>query len=302
MTPPSYDTFSQKDRLFSREQIDDFAALMARLRDLKLAGFYFRGQRDAGWKLYSWIQREWIQKDELATKLSSVADFNEQHLRYQQEHAARSLTEHTRQRNDLADLSGLQHYGAPTPFLDFTSEIDSALFFATDGMASANDRETSQRVSIYAWKPGSGPATASHNDMTNWETVVDNSGCIDGAVSLHVLCPISVIYIKQDSGKFLQIANDRIDLQNGLFVYSPKAIREGMPYEELFTGMTIDDVVDDYHGLFIPKMLCLDVDKGVAAKAIDYVRDQGVSKESLGLASGDWARDTYDAFLKMITG
>lgn len=117
-----------------------------------------------------------------------------------------------------------------------------------DGMEAPSGRETSQRFSIYAWKPGEGPATASHNDMTNWEQVVEYSGGIDGAVSLDVLKRLTVFYIKQDSGKFLQIANERIDLQNGLFVYSPKAVREGLPYEVIFTGHNSSLVADTHPG------------------------------------------------------
>ncbi len=299
MILPFYHTFAEKDAAFNREQIDDFEALMSRLSALKSEGHFFRGQSDAGWKLYSGIQRDWILKS-LSSRFATAEPFNEQHLRYQQQHAKAELAAHTKQRNDLADSSALQHYGAPTPFLDFTSEISAALYFAMEEMAAAIDRETSQRFSIYAWKPGEGPATASHNDMTNWETVVENSGGIDGAVSLDVLKPVSVIYIKQHSGRFLQIANERVDLQNGLFVYSPKAVRDGLPYEALFTGMTVHDVTDHYDGLFIPKMVCLDVDKTVAGYVRQYLSKHGVTKDALGLASDDWARQHYKSFLKTL--
>jgi hypothetical protein len=300
MSLPTYNTFAEKDTVFCREQIDTYDALMVRLNALQAEGYYFRGQSDAGWKLYSGIQREWILKG-LGGKLSSAEEFNERHLRYQQQHTGSALDNHTQQRNDLADSSALQHYGAPTPFLDFTSAVDAALHFATDGMAAEVERETSQRFSIYAWKPGDGPATASHNDMTNWEKVVEDSGGIEGAVGLFVLKLVSIIYIKQDSGKFLQIANERVDLQKGLFVYSPKAVREGVPYEEMFTGMTVHDVTGHYDGLFIPKMICLDVSKATATDVAQYLEQHGVSRDSLGLASDDWARQNYDSFIKTLS-
>lgn len=296
MSLPTYDTFAEKNGLFAMEQIDDFEVLMPRLHKLKSDGYYFRGQSDAGWKLYSGIQRDWILND-LDGTFSTAEDFNTQHLRYQQQKAVDLLDTYTKQRNDLADSSALQHYGAPTPFLDFTSEIDASLFFATDGIQPAEERETSQRFSIYAWKPGDGPATASNNDMTNWETVVDHSGEIDGAVSLDVLQNVSMLYIKQGSGKFLQITNERVDLQNGLFVYSPKAVREGLPYEELFTGMTIDQVENTYDGLFIPKLICLEAEKTVADEVVKYLAEKGVNQKSLGLSSDHWARPVYNAFI-----
>jgi len=300
MSLPIYNTFAQKDAIFAREEIESFDVLMSRLGSLKADGYFFRGQSDAGWKLYTQIQREWI-LEKRSRHFSSAEVFNEMHLRYQQQHADSDLAKHTRQRNDLADSSALQHYGAPTPFLDFTSEIDASLHFATDGMAAeVVGRESSGRFSIYAWKPGRGPATAADNDMTNWEHVVEDSGGIGGAVSLDVLKPVSVIYIKQDSGKFLQIANERVDLQNGLFVYSPKAVREGLPYEALFTGMTVYDVTGLYHGLFIPKMICLDVSKASASEVTQHLKERGVSRESLGLASHDWAYEHYNSFVNTL--
>jgi hypothetical protein len=331
MNLPNYATFTEKDEIFAREQIDAIDALMDRMETLAAEGYYFRGQIDSGWKLYSKIQREWMLKD-LHGTFSSAEMFNEQHLRHQQMHAATELNCHTKQRNDLADSSALQHYGAPSPFLDFTSKIEAALFFATDGIGAANERETSQRFSIYAWKPGEGPATASHNDLMNWEQVVDNSGGIACAVSLNDLNRLSVIYIKQDSGKFLQIANNRVDLQNGLFVYSPKAVREGLPYEEIFTGhnssrvlSTHDEInpqceeassdqpevnalfqmcgnmLSDFDpNLFIPKMICLDVDKAVAPEIIAHLKNQGVCAATLGLESEDWASPHYHSLLKSL--
>ena len=126
MSLPTYNTFAEKDAIFAREEIDSFDVLMSRLCALKKEGNYFRGQSDAGWKLYSGIQRDWILKS-LIICSGSAEEFNEKHLRYQQHHAVSLLDNHTRQRNDLADSSALQHYGAPTPFLDFTTEIEAAL-------------------------------------------------------------------------------------------------------------------------------------------------------------------------------
>jgi hypothetical protein len=168
--------------------------------------------------------------------------------------------------------------------------------------------------------------------LTNWEEVVENSGGISGAVSLDVLKPVSVIYIKQDSGRFLQIANERVDLQNGLFVYSPKAVRDGLPYEEMFTGhnssrassaheapnsqckepssdqpevdalfQMCGDVLSGFDpSLSIPRMVCLDANKAIAAEVTQHLKVRGVSRESLGLASNDWAYEHYNSFIKTL--
>jgi len=294
---PTYKTLAEKEPIFECQTLNDIDSVLARLSTLETEGYFFRGQADASWKLFTAIQREWLNK-KLQSKFTSIHSCIQQHLTYQKAKASCQLN--GQQLNDISILSTLQHYGGPTPFLDFTSKPDSALYFATDSDPAAGADEATQYVSIYAWKPGKGPSTASTNDLTNWESVIDNCGGISGAASLSVLQGLTVIYIKQDSGQFLKIANPRLDLQNGLFVYAPKALGKGDPYEALFDGKTIDDVVDVYEGLFIPKLICLNIAKSVIPAVRDRLVKQGVTKDSLGLGSTDWAWTVYQDFLKSI--
>jgi hypothetical protein len=174
------------------------------------------------------------------------------------------------------------------------------LYFATDNAPEAYKDEASQYFSIYAWQPGKGPATAATNDMWNWETVIDHSGGISGATSLRALENVSITFIKPESRIFLQIANPRLDLQNGLFVYAPKALRNNDPYEAMFDGQTIEDVVDSYGGLFIPRLVCLNITKALIPVIRNYLDVRGVTRESLWLDSTDWARQAYQAFLSTL--
>lgn len=47
-------------------------------------------------------------------------------------------------------------------------------------------------------------------------------------------------------------------------------------------------------------MICLDVDKTVADDVRQDLATHGVTKDALGLASDDWARQHYESFLKTL--
>ncbi|WP_284461762.1 FRG domain-containing protein, partial [Chryseobacterium sp.] len=52
--------------------------------------------------------------------------------------------------NDLAYLSYMQHFGVPTPFLDYTNNPYVALFFAIDGINfTPSDNEIDNYFSLY---------------------------------------------------------------------------------------------------------------------------------------------------------
>lgn len=43
MSLPNYNTFAEKDAIFHRERIDEFDALLSRLKELESDGYFFRG-------------------------------------------------------------------------------------------------------------------------------------------------------------------------------------------------------------------------------------------------------------------
>ena len=125
----------------------------------------FRGVKEAKYKLYTSAQREWI-KGDLSKKLGEdgFADFVDRVL-YQLKKDTR-LRNYLKTRgiiqNDMFLLSLLQHYGAPTPLLDFTYDREVALFFATRGDEKSQSDKTRETIeideyfSIYAFHTGTG--------------------------------------------------------------------------------------------------------------------------------------------------
>jgi len=120
MPLPVYKTLNEKNTLFESLEIRDVTSLHAQLVELRMRCFYFRGQANASWKLYSSAQREWLTKG-FGTQFTSVTDFVKRHIVFQLKQATSLYAGACKQQNDISALSVMQHYGAPTPFLDFTT-------------------------------------------------------------------------------------------------------------------------------------------------------------------------------------
>lgn len=111
----------------------------------------FRGVREAKYKNYTSGQRAWITQ-RLSTTQYTYADFIHQmlcnirnNLVLRDYYLALKVIP-----NDLLYLSFLQHYGGPTPMLDFTHDLDVALFFAYDGVRENETRYViGDYVSLY---------------------------------------------------------------------------------------------------------------------------------------------------------
>ena len=92
--------------------------------------FFFRGLSEAKYKLYTSGQREYIQNE--YEKLDILyPDF--MRFLYDKVSSNRDLLEYHKvahiQENASYFFTYLQHYGAPTPYIDFTTDILVALFF-----------------------------------------------------------------------------------------------------------------------------------------------------------------------------
>jgi hypothetical protein len=153
--------------------------------------------------------------------------------------------------NEFPILSLLQHYGAPTPLLDLTYNVDIALYFATENIDSFdNSDQISNYFSVYLiWKPdylgelknlieiyGYYPPVL---NFVTWDD--DSSANVDGS---RMLCYISdfdkgnttltqaanKINVKNDRPLTL-LYNQNIIPQEGLFIFNP------------FSKMSLEDVI-----------------------------------------------------------
>ena len=144
----------QKSLFFDQDNIDtpeQFDAIYEQYNNS--SDILFRGQREAKWRLYSKLQRYWI-NDGLGEKYS-LADFLKKLIEIGLENYSKNIREllqeiHDDSENDIAVLGFLQHHGCPTPLLDWTFSFKNALYFALDGLQpKVNQTEIEEYFSVY---------------------------------------------------------------------------------------------------------------------------------------------------------
>jgi len=150
-----YASTLQKANSFDQENIDTVEQFDKIYDEYKVKDdILFRGQREAKWRLYSKLQRQWIleslfAKEESYQKLieklveTGKADFSSQ---------IQELLSvlHIDTENPISVLGYLQHHSCPTPLLDWTYKFQNALYFAFDGLTpNTKTLEIEDYCSVY---------------------------------------------------------------------------------------------------------------------------------------------------------
>lgn len=105
------------------------------------SGNTFRGAKKASYVLYTSFQREWIEwgMEGVLNHHALIRYFLlEAHRLRETEVATIPELKQVEAYDDLGMLSLLQHYGCPTPLLDFTTDIRVALLFAAEPSSSTD--------------------------------------------------------------------------------------------------------------------------------------------------------------------
>ncbi len=150
-----YESTLQKSNSFDQENIDTVEQFDEIYGEYKAkAGFLFRGQREAKWRLYSKLQRHWV-TDKLSDKVGNYQVLLEKMVREGRENFKTKYLEtlgeqHDDADNDIAVLGFLQHHSCPTPLIDWTYKFQNALYFGLDGLeCKERKREIDDYFSIY---------------------------------------------------------------------------------------------------------------------------------------------------------
>lgn len=148
MNLPEYKSDEEKQEFFlhsTANNVECFKELIEPF--LKTSGmFLFRGVKDKAFKMFSSIQRIFIEQsciqqlnltDSIFNVLQKFKDntFLMEELKKQMMPEAKIT--------DYSILAFIQHFGGPSPLIDFTSNLSTALFFAFDG------REGNKYASLY---------------------------------------------------------------------------------------------------------------------------------------------------------
>lgn len=125
------DSHIPNNRIETEMQFDSWYGEMKKYATQAL---FFRGAGEAKYKLYTSAQRTWIeQKKEIGEKKYYRQFFKDLLLRAREEPVLKKVIDFYglgKDENTLSLMSLLQHYGGTTTFLDWTYNIDVALFFA----------------------------------------------------------------------------------------------------------------------------------------------------------------------------
>lgn len=146
---PIYNTFAEKEQNFQIVKIDTLEKFLEVKEELTKSGGIFRGISNAQYKIYTSLQRGRILGD-LYNGFSMDAYIR--NLR-EMEPVKLYFRAYGYNPSRLALLSFLQHHRAPTPLLDFTGNVNVALFFSTESMLgkpfTPGENEISDYFSIF---------------------------------------------------------------------------------------------------------------------------------------------------------
>lgn len=139
---PQYTSQIEKDQHFcdsfwvsSFEELKDILSKFEDNED----GFYFRGVNDASYKLYASSQRHWLQETDRILSLGTTDYYHAINLLIEKTRNSPEVLQyfHNRQYsgNRLFLLAFMQHFGVPSPVIDFTPSLYRALFFSVNGVS-----------------------------------------------------------------------------------------------------------------------------------------------------------------------
>ena len=113
-------------------------------------GLIYRGVNEAKFHIYTSAQRFWL-TDNLKSQSSFTEFIGKLLCKLKSDNTIIEYIESTDVTyNDVLGLAMLQHFGAPSTLIDFSLDLNCALFFAFDGMKRGNSyNEIDDYVSIY---------------------------------------------------------------------------------------------------------------------------------------------------------
>lgn len=159
MTPPNYESFEEKSEVFkenfkidSEEEVDSIVSMYSSQEK----DFLYRGINTATYKLYSSSQVQWMLSDAISKK-TNIEDYynfimDSIELTRENDRVKQYIKDNGISDNDLFILALMQHYGMPSPVLDFSHSIFGALYFAwdkCDRTLSDTQTQLSDYISLY---------------------------------------------------------------------------------------------------------------------------------------------------------
>jgi hypothetical protein len=232
---PVYKSFSDKAANFKVEKIDTLENVSElRFSHENSLGIY-RGINSSAYKIFTSLQRQIILND-LSGRFSLEAYINgaRQHNILKRYFETLQIAP-----SKLSIYSLLQHYGAPTPFLDFTTSFEKALYFAIENFDQSKfvpDKTIGDYFSIFFIEKDDlellsipevisglkelkevSRKTLSHYEDFSEQSLVEH---IDTIMSIRTCEVFLINYDKEFAEVYNTYNNIRIIAQNGLFIHN----------------------------------------------------------------------------------
>lgn len=236
--------------------------------------YIFRGVGDARYKIYSSGQRQWNCNNmaEWTTKsyLEFINDLLEEARKLPLLDRVFRFYKLAPIQRDFPLMSILQHYGAPTPLIDWTYNVNVALYFATEfcgpgtssqeidryfsvNIIDRNAQSHREFLNILQFNPGSFPRLSS---------LYDSQKSVN---TIFYLSDFENRFTKRSSKGFQDqrpltiLFNQRIIQQEGLFIFNPSPT---IALEDCFNN------IDSKRNLNLAPIICVNIHKDLS----DYVR------------------------------
>ncbi|HXB90977.1 MAG TPA: FRG domain-containing protein [Puia sp.] len=267
---------------------------------------FFRGVTEARYKLYNSAQRFWIrnnlQEIEALQQSLSYIDMVQKMVNnakkvklLQQVFEYYDLLDEQR---DFPLLSILQHYAAPTPLMDWTYDLDVALFFAIDGLRPSEKGNTiDDYISVYRV-----------NKVKEYSFMKNNLQFISGNIFPTVkglagyLADTSVVYISdfelaghedKQQRKIKPLTtyyNLNILAQKGLFIFNPNDSRP------------LEDFADLYPAEPDGRIFCYNISKDLAEFIKYRIGSEQIEPGFIYPELKLYAKSILDDYLKYVIG
>lgn len=309
--------FKEHSTLNSQQQVKEF---LSSIEDGNSSSKVFRGIGEAKYKIYSSSQRMWITQ-ELENRFDSYLEFLQKLV---SEFKSTNLVIENFfdkikvQPEEIPILSYMQHYGAPTPLIDFTKNMNVALFFAIDGLRHNPSVDIDNYFSIYTLNDieysiqkikssyyDEMSEAIENSSIGQYEEVKNAQKKLNEIfnkelLSLENFMKYKPEFISETTIKniaYYTETNLNILNQSGLFVINPLAIT---PLEEAFlicdrlmtteTSLSkdkrevnllniTDNMPDEVKFPVVNHLTCIDIHKSFKHQILDYLNSKGINSK-----------------------
>lgn len=299
---PCYSSFNEKKRLYlngnensfiisTEEEINELLVTISGLYQSKSpVDLIFRGANNAKYKLYNSAQRRW-NENELGEKGIGYFEF---FGGFVDEAKRTPVLNHVynrygipNEKRDFPILALLRHYGVPTPLLDWSYKIETALFFAIDDYKDSSTDTIEDYVSVYMIDKTKQYELFNSKDIflhgigvkgfTDWDDDgIHSNSCYylsdfepEGYSLTKSNYPFNSLHV-QDGRQETTILNQRIILQDGLLVFNPHRKK---CLEEMFNV----SVYEEGANLDVSPFYCFNIHKSL----IPFIKDKVLAPNSI---------------------